>query len=490
MGRQPRSGRSRAGSSSSARRTAARRRRRTLQLRAAAASSSRSWMRTTSTCPGGWRRSPSSPLSVPTSTCSRRTQSSRSTARSSARYYPLVATFPDDDQSVRVVANDSAVFGAAAVRRSTFLDAGGLNERLRSADDWNLWMRLVLSGSRIGLVDEPLYRYRLHEGGTSADQVRGWRDCVEALEDVLAVARPRGEERAAVLASLERHRSMAALTEAEAALRAGTPDRRSRSLGGRPHRGRPADAGQGGLRGRAPGPGRHAPRAPRGPLGPVAPPKADPGPVSLRRAETRFLLPRAPSSAAVLGELPGWAEGLAEAGVEPAPPDRADLVVAPAAAAREALALDPELLLLEGRPGRRRLSATGRHSLVRPRAPEPRPAGAVPPGRAGRRSALRGEALARGHVTTESRAQHARPGAAHRRSRSARTAGHDGLDPRRGRAVHGVDGARAPARRPRALLRLVRALGACAVTWGLLPLPGRRPRAGVGGEVRPLSRSA
>jgi glycosyltransferase involved in cell wall biosynthesis len=144
-------------------------------------------------------------------------------------YYPLVATFPDDDQSVRVVADDSAVFGAAAVRRSTFLDAGGLNERLRSADDWNLWMRLVLSGSRIGLVDAPLYRYRLHEGGTSADQVRGWRDCVEALEDVLAVARPRGDERAAVLASLERHRSMAALTEAEEALRSGAPDRRSRS---------------------------------------------------------------------------------------------------------------------------------------------------------------------------------------------------------------------------------------------------------------------
>jgi glycosyltransferase involved in cell wall biosynthesis len=144
-------------------------------------------------------------------------------------YYPLVATFPVDEQAARIVANDSAIFGAAAVRRSTFLEAGGLNERLRSADDWNLWMRLVLSGSRIGLVDEPLYRYRLHDQGTSADQVRGWRDCVEALEDVLAVAAPRGEDRAAVLASLERHRGIATLTEAEAALRAGTPDRRSRS---------------------------------------------------------------------------------------------------------------------------------------------------------------------------------------------------------------------------------------------------------------------
>ena len=149
--------------------------------------------------------------------------------RTVGTYYPLVAAFPAEDQVRRVLADDSAVFGAAAVRRSTFLAAGGLNEELRSADDWDLWMRLVLGGSRIGLVDEALYVYRLHESGTSADQVRGWRDCVDALEHVLEVAQPRDENRTALLQSLERHRRVALLTEAEAALRARAPDRRARS---------------------------------------------------------------------------------------------------------------------------------------------------------------------------------------------------------------------------------------------------------------------
>jgi glycosyltransferase involved in cell wall biosynthesis len=98
------------------------------------------------------------------------------------RYYPDIASFPVDDQALGVIESASAIFGAAAVRRSTFVAAGGLPEELRSADDWDLWLRLVLSGSRIGLVDEALYRYRIHELGTSADQVIGWRNCVRVLE--------------------------------------------------------------------------------------------------------------------------------------------------------------------------------------------------------------------------------------------------------------------------------------------------------------------
>jgi hypothetical protein len=146
------------------------------------------------------------------------------------RYYPDVASFPVDDQPAGVIANDSAIFSAAAVRRSAFVAAGGLNEELRSSDDWELWMRLVLSGSRFGLVDEPLYRYRVHEWGTSADQVRGWRDCVQVLERVRALTQPGPEEQAALERSLRFHRTAATLTEAEGALLTHAPDRRRRSL--------------------------------------------------------------------------------------------------------------------------------------------------------------------------------------------------------------------------------------------------------------------
>ena len=74
--------------------------------------------------------------------------------------------------------------------------------------------------------------------------------------------------------------------------------------------------------------------------------------MSLRRADSRFALPRLPSTATIVGELPGWRDGLQEAGVEVGS-GKAELVVAPASRAAEALALGPELVVLEGgRPAR------------------------------------------------------------------------------------------------------------------------------------------
>jgi hypothetical protein len=75
--------------------------------------------------------------------------------------------------------------------------------------------------------------------------------------------------------------------------------------------------------------------------------------MSLRRADPRFTLPRLARTAAVVGYLPGWQEGLEEAGVEMITGKPA-LVVASADRAAEALALEPELVVLEGgRPARR-----------------------------------------------------------------------------------------------------------------------------------------
>ena len=146
------------------------------------------------------------------------------------RYYPDVAEFPVHDQAVAIINSDSAIFGAAAVRRSTFERAGGLNEGLRSGDDWELWIRLALAGSGFGLVDEPLYRYRVHERGTSTDQLRGARDAVQMFEGLADLAKPGSPEWVAIEQALEGHLRNAALTEAEHALRTGARDRRSRSL--------------------------------------------------------------------------------------------------------------------------------------------------------------------------------------------------------------------------------------------------------------------
>lgn len=85
--------------------------------------------------------------------------------------------------------------------------------------------------------------------------------------------------------------------------------------------------------------------------------------MSLRRADPRFALPRLARTARLVGDLPGWRDGLEHAGVEVVD-GPADLVVAPARRAAEALALAPELLVLEGGRPARRLRAARLSPLV------------------------------------------------------------------------------------------------------------------------------
>jgi hypothetical protein len=95
--------------------------------------------------------------------------------------------------------------------------------------------------------------------------------------------------------------------------------------------------------------------------------------VGLERIDARFLLPANPGRAMVLGELDGWREGLALAGVELSS-DSPDLVVAPAHAAREAVSLEAPMVLVEGGAGVRPLRNAGLtvdRYLPRPRVSRP-----------------------------------------------------------------------------------------------------------------------
>ena len=54
------------------------------------------------------------------------------------------------------------------VARQLLLDSGAFDESMRSAEDYDLWMRLALR-SEIALIDESLVRIRAHEENHSAD---------------------------------------------------------------------------------------------------------------------------------------------------------------------------------------------------------------------------------------------------------------------------------------------------------------------------------
>lgn len=145
-------------------------------------------------------------------------------------YYADRSSFATDDQRAAIV-RGNFVFGLAAVRRTRWLEVGGFDEAIRFTADWEFWIRLVLSGSQVGLVYEPLADYRMWEGTLTAQRLAYERGKVQTLTKTLARGDLTPDERAIVAASLKRRRREALLIEVEATLREGGAGVRGRLLG-------------------------------------------------------------------------------------------------------------------------------------------------------------------------------------------------------------------------------------------------------------------
>jgi glycosyltransferase involved in cell wall biosynthesis len=74
--------------------------------------------------------------------------------------------------------------GWPAVRRERLLEAGGFDESYRVAYDWQCWLRLILAGSSVGMVDAPLMTYHVHEGSLSADKLVSLQERLRLLRAV------------------------------------------------------------------------------------------------------------------------------------------------------------------------------------------------------------------------------------------------------------------------------------------------------------------
>ena len=59
------------------------------------------------------------------------------------------------------------------------------DESIRWTTDWECWIRLILSGSLVGLVDAPLATYRLHQGSLSSQRRHLLAGRVRTLEKTL-----------------------------------------------------------------------------------------------------------------------------------------------------------------------------------------------------------------------------------------------------------------------------------------------------------------
>lgn len=142
------------------------------------------------------------------------------------RWYGETNPLPRADQRVDVLSRNP-VFGHPALRRTAFLAVGGFDEGLRHATDWDCWLRMVLNGSRVDVVAEPLSRYRLHDASASSSRAAMLAGNVALLSRALARDDLRPTERAAAEAARDERQRRLDRARLKAALVAGT--------GARPH---------------------------------------------------------------------------------------------------------------------------------------------------------------------------------------------------------------------------------------------------------------
>jgi glycosyltransferase involved in cell wall biosynthesis len=157
------------------------------------------------------------------------------------RNYDRTWRFEVADQR-RAILQRNFVFGHAAVRRTRFLEHGGFDESIRWATDWELWLRMILAGSAVGCVDEPLALYRLRETSLTAQRRELLLGKLATLEKARDNPHLREDEREVLDSSLRSHRRDLSLLELQAAAAAGEAGvsrralalLRTRGLAGRP----------------------------------------------------------------------------------------------------------------------------------------------------------------------------------------------------------------------------------------------------------------
>jgi glycosyltransferase involved in cell wall biosynthesis len=144
------------------------------------------------------------------------------------RAYDVATRFDVDDQR-KAILRGNFIVGHCAIRRDLYLSIGGFDPAVYTAD-WDCWIRLILGGARVGLVNEPLALYRVWAGSLSSSRLAYALGHVRTLEKTAARDDLDESERAVLQDSLERRRRTAELTAAEAALADRSPGARRRLL--------------------------------------------------------------------------------------------------------------------------------------------------------------------------------------------------------------------------------------------------------------------
>lgn len=117
-----------------------------------------------------------------------------------------------------------------AMRRTRLLEIGGYDESLRTAEDWDVCLRLILTGSAAGSIPEPLLEYRLGGESLTARRSETLAARVSMLEKAAATKGLDPTTRAAATQAVSHHRARALEQAAIEAVGEGDPDARRHLL--------------------------------------------------------------------------------------------------------------------------------------------------------------------------------------------------------------------------------------------------------------------
>jgi glycosyltransferase involved in cell wall biosynthesis len=137
--------------------------------------------------------------------------------------------FPEDEQRTAIL--HECTFLWPAIRRSLLVEVGGYDESFAVMQDWECFVRLVLSGAVMAFVHEPLYRWRLTPGSrSSSDRLANIEAQIQMTNKILSGSQLSAEERKAAQALLAARRRWLAREQARHAVQTHAGDARRRSL--------------------------------------------------------------------------------------------------------------------------------------------------------------------------------------------------------------------------------------------------------------------
>ena len=115
------------------------------------------------------------------------------------------------------------ILGNAAIRRSRFEELGGFDPAVKHTTDWEFCIRLILTGSKVDFIDEPLAEYHLHPEGMSASRVAMSRGRLATLAKTAQRSDLSSAERRMLEGTRDREELRLAREQMKEALLDGTP---------------------------------------------------------------------------------------------------------------------------------------------------------------------------------------------------------------------------------------------------------------------------